>query len=266
MSQARESNPIIFVGAGPGDPELITVAGRKALEQADLVVYAGSLVSPEMLDWCQPQCRLVNSAHLDLDQIVGEMIAAHDQGQRVVRLQTGDVSLYGALPEQLCRLAAHGASWRIIPGVSAAFASAAAIGLSYTLPETCQSLIFTRAGGRTPMPARENLAAMAGHGCSVVIYLSAALGQDVAEALSAAYGPESPVAVVQRASWPDEKAIWSTAASLQGDLERAGINRQALIICGPAVAALRAGYADCLPSRLYDHAFGHAWRPAGQKD
>ena len=175
----QTDNPVVFVGAGPGDPNLVTVAGKNALEKADLVVYAGSLVSQEMLTWCQPECETISSAGLNLDQIVETMAKAHGQGKKVVRLQTGDISLYGALPEQLAALADRGIPWRIIPGVTAAFAAAAALGLSYTLPESCQSLIFTRAGGRTPMPEAENLASMAAHGCSIAIYLSAALSEEV---------------------------------------------------------------------------------------
>ncbi len=256
----QTDNPVIFVGAGPGDPDLVTVAGKNALEKADLVVYAGSLVSREMLTWCRPQCETISSAGLDLDQITEAMAQAHGQGKKVVRLQTGDISLYGALPEQLAALADLGIPWRIIPGVTAAFAAAAALGLSYTLPESCQSLIFTRAGGRTPMPEAENLASMAAHGCSIAIYLSAALSEEVAQTLSKAYGPGSPIAVVQRASWPDEKIIWSTAGGLNTDLADAGIGRQALILAGPAVAALQGGYSGGSKSKLYDGAFSHGWR------
>lgn len=257
----QSGNPVIFVGAGPGDPELVTVAGRDALEKADLVVYAGSLVSEEMLTWCRPLCHTVSSAGLNLEQIIDTMAQSHAQGQRVVRLQTGDISLYGALPEQLAALSRLEISWRIIPGVTAAFAAAATLGLSYTLPEACQSLIFTRAGGRTPIREQENLASLAAHGCSLAIYLSASLSDEVARTLARAYGADSPVAVVQRASWPDEKILWTTAGSLAADLTEAGIKRQALILAGPAVAALLSGYSGDKKSKLYDHAFSHAWRP-----
>lgn len=256
----QSNNPVVFVGAGPGDPDLITVAGRDALEKADLVVYAGSLVSEEMLSWCQPQCRSVSSAELSLEQIIDTMAQAHVQGKRVVRLQTGDLSLYGALPEQLAALARLQIPWRIIPGVTAAFGAAAAMGLSYTLPESCQSLIFTRISGRTPMPEGENLASMAAHGCSLAIYLSAALSQEVSRTLSQAYGPQSPIAVVQRATWPDERVIWTTAGSLAEDLAKAGVKRQALILAGPAIEAMQTGYGGNQKSKLYDKAFSHGWR------
>lgn len=256
----QANNPVIFVGAGPGDPDLITVAGRDALEKADLVVYAGSLVSEEMLRWCQPQCRSVSSAKLSLEQIIDTMAQARIQGKRVVRLQTGDISLYGALPEQLAELARLQIPWHIIPGVTAAFGAAASLGLSYTLPESCQSLIFTRISGRTPMPEGENLASMAAHGCSLAIYLSAALSEEVSHTLSQAYGPDSPVVVVQRATWPDERAIWTTAGSLAKDLAKGGVKRQALILAGPAVEAMQSGYTGSRKSKLYDEAFSHGWR------
>ena len=256
----RDGNPVVFVGAGPGDPKLVTVAGKEALEQADLVVYAGSLVSQEMLGWCRDDCRALSSAGLDLERIITAMAQAHAQGHKVVRLQTGDISLYGALPEQLAALDKRNIPYRIIPGVTAAFAAAAALGLSYTLPEACQSLVFTRAGGRTPMRREESLASMAAHGCSLAIYLSAALSREVADTLARAYGADSPVAVVQRATWPDQKIIWTTAGGLAADLLRQGIGRQALILTGPAVAALRRGYGDEQKSKLYDKAFSHGWR------
>lgn len=260
--------PVTFVSAGPGDPDLITVAGRDALEKADLVVYAGSLVSEEMLRWCQPNCRTISSAGLNLDEIVQTLAEAYGKGQRVVRLQTGDISLYGALPEQLAELARLGIPWRIIPGVTAAFGAAATLGLSYTLPESCQSLIFTRISGRTPMPEGENLASLAAHGCSLAIYLSAALGEEVSRTLSKAYGPDSPIAVVQRATWPDEGILMTTAGNLAGDLAKVGIKRQALILAGPAVAAMQADYSKGRKSKLYDKAFSHGWRKdaSGEQD
>lgn len=264
MSQASSDNPILFVGAGPGDPELITVAGRKALEAADLVIYAGSLVSREMLSWCRPGVEALDSAGMVLAEIVGSMAAGQAQGQKVVRLHTGDPSLYGALREQLDALEARGAAYRIIPGVTAAFAAAACLGLEYTLPEVCQSLIITRAPGRTPVPAGEDLAALAAHGASLAIYLSAGQGQTVSQALSQALGPQAPLAVVYRASWPQEQVLWTTAQTLPQDLETAGLKRQALILAGPAVAALAQGRQGPV-SRLYHAGFSHGYRQ-GQED
>ncbi|MGD8563896.1 MAG: precorrin-4 C(11)-methyltransferase [Desulfarculaceae bacterium] len=255
-----EQNPVIFVGAGPGGPELITMAGKQALEEADLVVYAGSLVSPEMLSWCKPEAEVLDSAGLKLDEIVTAMVEGQRQGGRVVRLQTGDISLYGALQEQISGLNAHKVPWRIIPGVTAAFAAAAILGLSYTLPEITQSLIFTRVSGRTSVPDSENLAALAAHGCSLAIYLAAECADQVTEALSKALGPEAPAAIVYRASWPQERVIWSHVGDLTRDLAGAGIKRQALILVGPTLNKA-GGLGESRPSRLYDGSFSHGYRP-----
>jgi precorrin-4/cobalt-precorrin-4 C11-methyltransferase len=255
------THPILFVGAGPGDPDLITVAGRRALEEADLIVYAGSLVSPQMLDWTRPEAECVNSSGLDLDEIVQAMVSAQRLGRRVVRLHTGDPSLYGAIREQFLALEREDVPYRIIPGVTAAFAAAAALGLEYTLPEITQSLILTRISGRTPVPEKEDLAALAAHRASLAIYLSAARAEAVAEALKSAYGPEAPVAVVYRASWPDQRILWTSVIDLARDISEAGVNRQALILVGPAVEAVAAG-KDSPKSKLYDAAFSHGYRSA----
>ncbi|MBU1449254.1 precorrin-4 C(11)-methyltransferase [Patescibacteria group bacterium] len=262
MSEAPD-NPVLIVGAGPGDPELITVAGQKALAQAGLIVYAGSLVNPEILKWAGPDCRMMDSAGLDLDEIVSAMTVGYREGQKVVRLHTGDSSLYGAIREQLDALDRQAVPWRIIPGVSAAFAAAAALGVEYTLPEVCQSLIITRAVGRTPVPEGEGLAAMASHGASLAIYLSAGQAEKVSDALSQAYGPQSPVCVGYRVSWPDQRFLWTTASGLPNDLERDGINKHAMILAGPGVARRAPGaQGDSAKSRLYDPAFSHGYRRA----
>ena len=260
-------NQVLFVGAGPGDPELITVAGRRALEQAQLVVYAGSLVSPQMLEWTPPDCRRLDSAGLDLPAMVEAMVEGHGQGLRVVRLHTGDPSLYGAVNEQFQALDTAGVPWRVIPGVSAAMAVAARLGLEYTLPGICQSLILTRAAGRTPVPPAESLEALAGHGTSLAIYLSAGQAQEVGRALTQAQGPGALVCVVQRVSWPDEVILWTTAADLVRDLAAAGIQRQALILAGPGVESVAPGQGRApARSRLYDPGFSHGFRPARRQD
>lgn len=254
-----ERHPIVFVGAGPGDPDLITVAGRRALEAADLVVYAGSLVSADMLGWCRPEARRVDSSGLDLAGIVDRMAAAWTAGRRVVRLQTGDPSLYGAVREQFSALEERGIPYRIVPGVTAAFAASAALGLEYTLPEVCQSLIVTRVAGRTPVPESEDLAALAAHRTSLAIYLSAGRAETVAQALKAAYGADAPLAVVYRASWPDEKILLTSVDRLADDLADADIDRHALILAGPAVETLQSG-GGSPRSKLYDPSFSHGWR------
>ena len=183
--------PVLFVGAGPGDPELITVKGRKALGDADFVVYAGSLVPEALLKWTRSDCRNISSASMHLDEIISAIETAHKEGLKVVRLHTGDPSLYGAIFEQMAAMQAKGIPYRVIPGVTAAFAAAAAMGIEYTLPEVSQTLILTRMAGRTPVPERENLAALAAHKTSMAIYLSVHLVEQMAETLMQAYGQSS---------------------------------------------------------------------------
>ena len=258
---AVELFPVLFVGAGPGHPDLITVAGRRALEEADLIVFAGSLVSPEMLGWARAETERVDSSGLELDEIVDLMVGAHGQGRRVVRLHTGDPSLYGAIHEQFAALEKRGVGYQVIPGVTAAFAAAAALGLEYTLPEVCQTLILTRAPGRTPVPDAERLSELARHGASLAIYLSASLAEEVAAALIPAYGPEAPLAVVYRVSWPDQRILWTTTTDLARDIREAGLTRQLLILAGRSLAVLR-NRTETPVSRLYNAEFSHGWRPA----
>ncbi|UQZ88821.1 precorrin-4 C(11)-methyltransferase [Deltaproteobacteria bacterium Smac51] len=251
--------PILFVGAGPGDPDLITVAGQKALKDADLVVHAGSLVNPEILSWCRPGARLVDSAPLSLEEIVAEMVTGWRAGQKVVRLHTGDPSIYGAIHEQIAFLKDQNIPYMVIPGVTSALAGAAALGLEYTLPEITQTFIITRAAGRTPVPEGEDLAALAKSRSSMAIYLSASQGESVGRILAEAYGPESPVALLYRVTWPDARTVWTTCAELAQTLADEKLDRHTLILVGPAVAALRSG-RDTPKSRLYDAAFTHACR------
>jgi precorrin-4/cobalt-precorrin-4 C11-methyltransferase len=252
---------VVFVGAGPGDPDLITVAGKKALETADLIVYAGSLVADEMLAWAGPQAERVDSAGLTLEQTTDLLVQGYNQGKRVVRLHSGDPSLFGAIREQIDLLGTKDVPWRVIPGVTAAMAAAAALGLEYTIPERTQTLILSRAPGRTPVPGKENLDGLAGHRASLVIYLSAGLADKVSAGLEKAYGPESPVAVVYRASWPDQRIVWTTPERLPADLKTAGIDRQAVILVGPGVAAVAPGReGEGTRSKLYDPTFSHGHR------
>jgi len=254
-----EKFPILFVGAGPGDPDLITVAGQKALAQADLVVHAGSLVNPEILSWCRPEARLVDSAELNLEEIVDELLAGWQKGRKVVRLHTGDPSIYGAIHEQIVLLDQNKAPWKIIPGITAALAGAAILGLEYTLPEITQTFIITRAAGRTPVPEGEDLALLARSRSSMAIYLSAAQGEKVGRVLGEAYGPKAPVAVIYRATWPDQLVIWTNCENLAESLAAEGLDRHSLILVGPALAALYTG--DETPkSKLYDASFTHAFR------
>jgi precorrin-4/cobalt-precorrin-4 C11-methyltransferase len=258
-SPAKTNNPVIFVGAGPGDPDLITIAGRQALAEADLVVYAGSLVNPAILAWAPGPARRVDSAPLNLEQIIEIMAAGWRAGERVVRLHTGDPSLYGAIYEQIAELKELGLPVRVVPGVTAALAGAAALGLEFTLPEITQTLIITRAAGRTAVPEGENLAALAAVGASMAIYLSAGQGREVGRILAESYGPEAPLALLYRVSWPDGRLIWTVCGRLAETLEAEGLDRHTLILAGPAVAALKNGRVSP-KSKLYDAEFTHIYR------
>lgn len=253
--------PVIFVGAGPGDPELITVKGRKALERADVVLYAGSLVAPAMLEYAGADTKKVDTAPLNLDEIVSRMVAAHRAGQRVVRLHSGDPALFGAIQEQFAELDKAGVPYQVIPGVTAAFAAAAALARELTLPEVTQTVILTRAPGRTPVPEGEALEKLAEHGATMAIYLSVHLVEEVAGVLARTYGLRAPVVVAYRVSWPDQQLIRGTLATIAQQVRQAGIKRQALILVGPALAA-REG--EGRRSRLYDADFSHGFRGSEQ--
>lgn len=255
-----EMHPIIFVGAGPGDPELITVKGQKALARADLVLYAGSLVPPAVLTWARPGAELVDTAPLTLEDIVRRLLEGYRAGKRVVRVHSGDPSLYSAIQEQLLLLEQEGVPYQVIPGVTAAAAAAAALRQELTLPEISQTVIYTRAPGRTPVPAGENLAALAATGATLVIYLSVHLVDQVARELARAYGPEAPVVVAHRVSWPEEKIIRGTLKDIAAKVREAGVTRQALIMVGPALAAWEKRLLA--RSRLYDPEFAHGFRNA----
>ncbi|MBI4797082.1 MAG: precorrin-4 C(11)-methyltransferase, partial [Deltaproteobacteria bacterium] len=194
-------HPVIFLGAGPGDPELITVKGQRALARADVVLYAGSLVSDAVLGWAKPEAELIDTAPLDLGQIVSKIIAAQRAGKRVVRVHSGDTALFSAMQEQLEILEKEEIPCQVIPGVTAAAAAAAALAQELTLPEVTQTVILTRAAGRTPVPERETLRELARHGATLVIYLSTKLIEKVVAELIPAYGPEAPVVVAYRVSW-----------------------------------------------------------------
>ena len=254
----KETYPIVICGAGPGDPELITVKGQRALQQADLILYTGSLVPKSVLVWTSKQAERISSATMELDQIVATLIQAHESGKRVVRLHTGDPSLYGAISEQIEELEKHAVPYTIIPGVTAAFAAAASMGIEYTLPEKTQTLIFSRMAGRTPVPSTESLALLAQHKASMAIYLSAALASQVAEVLAEAYGPDALCAVAYKVSHPEEKIIMTRTADLVQTLRQANIDRHAMILVGPAVG--RRPDVKSVRSKLYDHDFSHGYR------
>jgi precorrin-4/cobalt-precorrin-4 C11-methyltransferase len=251
-------HPILFVGGGPGDPELITVKGRKAMENADLVLYAGSLVSEAILGWCRQGAERVDTAPLHLEEICRLMISAHQGGKRVVRLHTGDLSLYSAVHEQANLLRQASIPFTLIPGVTAASAAAAALGMELTVPEKTQTVILTRTSGRTFVPERESISSLSRHGATMAIYLSAHKIAQVVDDLSGIYGRDAPVVVAYRVTWPDEKMIRGTLASIEAQLSEEGINRHALILVGPPLSPPEPGTESC--SRLYDETFSHGYR------
>lgn len=255
---STQSNPVLFVGAGPGDPELITVKGKKALENADLIIYAGSLVPRELLTW-NPRAEAVDSAPLNLDEIVEMIQKAHGENKRVVRLHTGDPSLYGAIFEQMRELDKHEITYKVVPGVTAAFAAAAAMGMEYTLPEVTQTLILTRISGRTPVPDQEALSLLASHQSSMAIYLSIAHVKRVQEILAENYGPDSTCAVAYKVSHPQERIVFTRIRDLADTVEKEKLNRQALILVGRAVAAAHEK-PEVIKSKLYDAGFAHGFR------
>ena len=252
-------HPVLFVGAGPGDPELITVKGKNALAAADLVIFAGSLVPETLLSWCRENVRVHNSAGMVLEDMVGLMVSGYCSGLKVVRLHTGDPALYGAIFEQMQALQAQSIPFAIIPGVTAAFAAAAAMGIEYTLPDVTQTLILTRMAGRTPVPETEHLEGLAAHKASMAIYLSMGLVDDVAACLSRTYGPQAPCAIAYQVSQPGEKIVFTTVEDLAETATKEQISRQALIIVGSVLNARK----DPIPakSKLYDRQFSHGYRP-----
>jgi len=246
---------IHFVGAGPGAWDLMTLRGLRLLQTADAIVYAGSLVNPELLGYAKPGCEIFNSAELALDQVLAILIRVHGRGGLAVRLHTGDPSLYGAIREQIDRLKAAGIPFAVCPGVSSFCAAAAALKAEYTLPGVSQTVIVTRLAGRTPVPERESIRSLAAHGATMVIFLSAAMAGALREQLLAGgYGPDTPAAIVYKASWPEEKVVRCTV----GDLDQAAaanrVGNMALIAVGGFLGD------DYQLSKLYDPAFTTAFR------
>ena len=243
-----------FVGAGPGAPDLLTLRGRDIIASCPVCLYAGSLVPEAILGHCPPEARIVNTAPLSLDQIMDEIRAAHDTGQDVVRLHSGDLSLYSAMGEQLRRLRALGIRYTVTPGVPAFAAAAAALGAELTLPGLAQSVVLTRTPGRaSTMPEGETLTNFAATSATLAIHLSIHnLARTVAD-LIPAYGADCPVAVVWRASWPEQRIVRGTLATVEA-LIAGSMERTALILVGPALAA--EGFDDsCLYATDYDRRF-----------
>jgi precorrin-4/cobalt-precorrin-4 C11-methyltransferase len=251
--------PVIFAGAGPGDPDLITVKAMKALAAADLVIFAGSLVPESVLCWVRAGTETISSAGMDLDQIIDTIRTGYQEGKQVVRLHTGDPSLYGAIFEQIRKLEKFDIPALVIPGVTAAFAASAAMHMEYTLPELTQTLILTRISGRTPVPDTENLESLAAHQASMAIYLSMGHVLQVQKILQSHYGDNGYCAIAYKVSHPEEKIIRCRIKDLDQTCRKNAITRHALIIVGKAVAACMKNQ-DLVSSKLYDPGFSHGYR------
>ena len=224
---------VYFVGAGSGAVDLITVRGQRLLRQADVVIYAGSLVNPQLLQETRPDCRLYNSAKMTLEEVLEVIGQAEREGATIVRLHTGDPCLYGAIREQMDQLDDLGIAYEYVPGVSSFCAAAAALNAEYTLPDVSQTVIITRMAGRTPVPEGEKLSKMASHGCTMVLFLSTGLLEEVErELMEGGYAPDTPAAIVYKATWPEEKVCRCTVSTLAQTARENHITKTALITVG----------------------------------
>lgn len=246
---------VYFIGAGPGDPELITVKGQRLIRQCPVVIYAGSLVPAAVLEGHHAET-LINSAELHLEQIIAAMRAAHEKGQDVARVHSGDPSLYGAIGEQIRHLRELGIDYQIIPGVTATAASAALLGCELTLPDVAQTVILTRYGDTSPMPAGEQLADLAHHGTTLAIHLGIKHLARIVEDLLPHYGPDCPIAVIHRATWPDQDWVRGRLDDIVGQVAAKGFRRTALILVGHVL-----GDAPFAESALYRAGHAHLYRP-----
>lgn len=243
-----------FVGAGPGDVELITVKGMKALEEADCVIYAGSLVNEKLLDYCKKEVTIYNSASMNLDEVIEVMEIFEKQGKTIIRLHTGDPSLFGAIREQIDRLKPLNIEYEVIPGVSSFLGAAAAIKEEFTLPGVSQTLIITRQAGRTGTSEGGSLVDLAKHQASMAIFLSVQAIEEVVKNLCSSYSSSTPVAVIYKATWEDQKIVRGTLADIAGKVHEAGITRFAQILVGHFMDN------DYELSKLYDKSFTHMYR------
>ena len=246
-----------IVGAGPGDPELITRKGYRLVQGADVVIYAGSLVNPAILEACKEGCEIHNSASMSLDDVLAVTKARVAEGKTVVRLHTGDPAIYGAIQEQMDALKEMGITYDVTPGVSSFLATAAALQQEYTLPNVTQTVIITRMEGRTPMPEKEKLSMLASHGATMCIFLSVQMIDKVAaELIEGGYDKTTPVAIVVKASWPDQRIIRGTLETIADVVAEEGVIRQAMIVVS------RVLDTDYELSKLYDKGFAHMYRDA----
>ena len=245
---------VIFVGAGPGDPDLITIKGKKAITSADVIIYAGSLVNPEVLSGHKEDATILNSAGMNLDEVLEVMKRTARDGKVLARVHTGDPSIYGAIKEQMDALDRLNISYSVIPGVSSFAGAAAAIKKEFTLPDVSQTIILTRVEGRTPVPEKESLESLAKHRASMALFLSVGMMDKVVGKLLTSYPKTTPVAVIQKATWEDEKIVLGTLDDIAQKVKDANITKTAQILVGD--------FIDCeySLSKLYDKRFTHEYR------
>lgn len=258
---------VYFIGGGPGDPELLTLKAKRIIDSADVIIYADSLVHPSVCDSAKPGAQVIGSKTLTLDEISALMIGAAQAGKLVARVQSGDPSIYGAILEQMRLLERAGVAYEIVPGVSAAFAAAAALKTEFTVPEVSQTVIFTRMEGRVAMPSGERLRDLAAHGCTLVLFLSVTRINRVSrELIAGGYPADTPVAVVYRVSWEDERIIRGRLQDIGPKVKRAGITLQALVMVGAAFDPDIRGpdTAGAASSHLYSADYTHLYRRASQ--
>ncbi|MBQ4448670.1 MAG: precorrin-4 C(11)-methyltransferase [Clostridia bacterium] len=246
-----------FVGAGSGAADLITVRGARLLSEADVVIWAGSLVNPELLSYCRPDCEIMDSAKLTLEEVVEAIKNAEAAGKTTVRLHTGDSSIYGAVREQFDELDALGIDYDVTPGVSSFCGAAASLKAEYTLPGVSQTVIITRAAGKTPVPEKESIASLAAHNATMVLFLSTSLTEKLQrELIEGGYTEDTPAAVVYKATWPDERIFRCTVGTLHKTVTENGLKKTSLIIVGGCMGE------DYLRSLLYDPKFTTEFRKA----
>ena len=248
---------IYFIGAGPGAADLITVRGKELLEKADLIIYAGSLVNPALLKYAKPECAIMNSAVMTLEEVIAAMVPAAQEGKLVIRLHTGDPSVYGAHREQMDLLKSYNLDFEIVPGVSSFCAAAASLKAEYTLPGVSQSVIITRMSGRTSVPEKESIERLAAHGCTMVIFLSAGMTAELSARLTqGGCAPETPAAIVYKVTHPGERIIHTTVGGLADAGEKNGIDHTALVLVGDFLGR------EYEFSKLYDADFETGYRKA----
>lgn len=250
-------NMVYFIGAGPGAVDLITVRGAELLKKADVIIYAGSLVNPELLNYAKKECKIYNSAMMTLEEVIEVFVANHGEGKTLVRLHTGDPSIYGAIKEQMDCLDQHKMEYLVVPGVSSFCGAASALQAEFTLPGVSQTVILSRMEGRTPVPPEEEITKLASHKASMVLFLTSSLIDQLADKLIAGgYREDTPAAIVYKATWPDQKVFRTTVAGLAGCAKENHITKTALIMIGDFLSC------DYEKSKLYDKTFTHEFRKA----